>query len=141
MAGGRPTKFNQEIADSICETIATSSKGLRAICEQHGISTPTLLLWLKENEQFSIQYARAKEFQADFMADDIVSISDESPTINPTTGGVDSGMVAHNRLRIDARKWIAAKLLPKKYGEKLQQEITVSASPDIIIPGEETDDN
>jgi hypothetical protein len=27
------------------------------------------------------------------------------------------------RLRIDTRKWIASKLKPKKYGDKIEQEI------------------
>jgi hypothetical protein len=36
----------------------------------------------------------------------------------------DSTAVARNRLRVDARKWVAAKLLPKKYGDKVQQEVS-----------------
>ncbi len=38
-----------------------------------------------------------------------------------STGAVvDHEHIQRSRLRVDARKWIAAKLLPKRYGDKLQ---------------------
>ncbi|MGA4923469.1 hypothetical protein, partial [Bacillus subtilis] len=57
--------------------MSTSSKGLRTICSENDISTPTLLKWLSENEQFSIQYARAKELQADYLVEEMVEIADD----------------------------------------------------------------
>ena len=37
---------------------------------------------------------------------------------------IDGPSVSHAKLRIDTRKWAASKLKPKKFGEKIQQEIT-----------------
>ena len=119
---GRPTKFTQELADKICETISTSSKGLRTICSENDISTPTLLKWLSENEQFSIQYARAKELQADYLVEEMLSIADDSSsdTISTEFGEKENKeWVNRSRLKCDTRKWIASKLAPKKYSDKV----------------------
>ena len=35
-----------------------------------------------------------------------------------------SDMLEHRKLRIDARKWLAAKLLPKVYGDKLDVNVS-----------------
>jgi hypothetical protein len=78
----------------------------------------TLFRWLADDEVFREQYARAKEVQAELMADEIISIADGNDDVR---GNVD---VQRDRLRVDARKWVAAKLLPKKYGERVVQEIT-----------------
>lgn len=80
--------------------------------------------WLADSESFQQQYARAREEQADTLADEIVSISDEREGRAIVAGEevavvFDSTAVARNRLRVDARKWVASKLKPKKYGDKL----------------------
>lgn len=93
-------------------------------------SAPTFFKWLAANEGFAKQYARAREEQAEFFADEIKDIADEQPpTIRDREGeavGVrmDSAFVAWQRLRIDSRKWVASKLKPKTYGEKMVQEHT-----------------
>lgn len=81
----------------------------------------TVFRWLGEHEVFRSQYARAKEEAADALADDIVDIADQPPPLT-AMGTLDSAGVQHQRLRVDARKWIAAKLKPKKYGEKAEVE-------------------
>jgi hypothetical protein len=68
-------------------------------------------------------YARAREDQADTLADEIVGISDESAITAKVDGeevrfALDATAVARNRLRVDARKWVAAKLKPRKYGDR-----------------------
>ncbi len=68
--------------------------------------------------------SRAREAQAEIRADEIVDIADDAS--DDLTTDKDGKLVANNehiqrsRLRVDARKWIAAKLLPKRYGDKLQ---------------------
>lgn len=69
--------------------------------------------WLAEDEVFAAQYARAREEQADHYADEIVDIADR-----PDLKAEDK------RVRVDARKWVASKLKPKKYGDKVTQEHT-----------------
>jgi hypothetical protein len=126
MPAGRPTDYNQEIADKICEAIS-DGQSLREICKADDMPCKaTVFRWLGLHKEFSDQYARAREEQAEALADDIVAIADEEHFFtkgDDSDGGVevtfDSTAVARNRLRIDARKWVASKLKPKKYGDKI----------------------
>lgn len=77
----------------------------------------TVYRWLAKHEEFRNMYTHAREDQAETHADEIVKIADEAPP-NDMNGKTDSGYVAWQRNRIDARKWVAAKLKPKKYGDK-----------------------
>lgn len=131
------TTFTQEIADSICEQIADGFS-LREICAKEGMPhRATVFKWLADIKGFSDQYARAKEEQAECMADEIVAIADEAnTTIKHHDGGFtevtfDSVAVARNRLRIDARKWVASKLKPKKYGERIDVDANLNHSGSI----------
>lgn len=90
----------------------------------------TVFRWLAENELFRDNYARAREVQADVLADEILEIADEgrNDTYVDDEGRerTDYDVVARSKLRVDARKWIASKLLPKKYGERQQVDATVT---------------
>lgn len=122
--GGRPTKFTPELAEQICELLAIG-KPSREVCKEVGIADSALYRWLQKDGKFQEQYARARERQADFYVNEIIEIADELQ-IEATYKGEDvtldvsSSAVARNRLRVDSRKWIASKLAPKKYGDKLQ---------------------
>lgn len=95
--------------------------------------------WLDSNELFRNQYARARTEQAEYYASEIVEIADEHPTCTITleNGGiresVDGAGVQRNRLRVDARKWIACKLLPKVYGEKLMHSGPDGEGPAVFV--------
>lgn len=113
---GRPSKYSQQVADLICGLIATSNKGIHAICKKNKKlpSATTIVNWLADERysSFLAQYTRAREDQADFLAEDMMAIADR--------GGKDSiTKVNRDKLRIDTRKFIASKLKPKKYGDKL----------------------
>lgn len=125
---GRPTKFTQEMADTICELIADGIS-LRKICSCDDMpNKSTVFKWLIEKKGFSDQYARARETQADSLFDEILDIADEATfdTYTDKDGNVktDSEVIGRSKLRVDARKWMAGKLRPKVYGEKSTQEIT-----------------
>lgn len=121
---GRPSIYTHDLRERICSQIA-DGMSLRKICLQKDMPTVgTVCLWLAEDREFSEQYARAREAQAETMADEILDIADEIPPMNPTTGAYDSGAVNHQRLRIDSRKWVASKLKPKKYGDRLDLSST-----------------
>lgn len=128
---GRPSKYTDELGMTICEAIV-SGKAIRQVCDEVEIGVTTLFRWLDENEEFRQRYARSKDLQAELMADEIKSIADENPVCEvPTKSGdvftsTDRGGVERNRLRVDSRKWIASKLLPKRYGDKLAVEHDVS---------------
>jgi hypothetical protein len=126
---GRPTKYSEAIAKRICDEIANSSKGLAALCREieEFPDRRTIYNWLQENESFFRMYARAKSIQADYLAEEILEISDckygdekisKDGEIIP-----DNEFINRSRLRVDSRKWLASKLLPKIYGDKVQNEI------------------
>ena len=105
---------------------------LRVICRADDMpAKASVFRWLGLHKEFSDQYARAREEQAEALADEIVSIADEQEATVRTHDGMtevtfDSVAVARNRLRVDARKWVASKLKPKKYGDKLDIDQKVS---------------
>jgi hypothetical protein len=88
----------------------------------------TVFAWLGRHEEFAKQYARAKEESADALVEDMLAIADDG--LNDTyvdENGIERTMtdvIQRSKLRVDTRKWIASKLKPKKYGEKVQAEIT-----------------
>lgn len=107
-------ELTQELADDLC-THLSQGKSLRSWCEHIGRpSAATICRWLAEgrNAWFAEQYTRAREAQADAIFDEILDIADE------TKGGANED-VQSARVRIDARKWMAGKLRPKVYGEKV----------------------
>ncbi len=75
------------------------------------------------DDDLSTRYAMAKEQQAALLADEIITISDDSSEDALITEDgkriYNKEFVNRSRLRVDARKWVAAHLLPKKYGDKL----------------------
>jgi len=128
--GGRPTKYNHEFVTVFCERIA-QGESMRTICKDKNMpDDSTVCDWLGRHKEFAEQYARARERQADFYAEQIIEISDsgENDTYLDDEGNkrTDHDVIARSRLRVDARKWYASKLAPKKYGERLQTENTVT---------------
>lgn len=88
----------------------------------------TVLNWAVDlSHPFFPQYAHARDVQADTLADEIQDIADDgSNDYVMTQYGIkaDHEHIQRSRLRVDTRKWIASKLKPKRYGEKIQQEVT-----------------
>jgi hypothetical protein len=104
-------KYTVKIADHICKRLS-EGESLRAMCKDDDMPCQsTVFKWLAAEPAFAEQYARAREAQADCMADEIQEIADEVAN--------DATAVARNRLRVDARKWLASKMVPKKYGDTL----------------------
>jgi hypothetical protein len=125
----RPSEFSQERAADICGRIA-SGEPLVKICRDESMPhVATVYRWIAANEAFRDMYARAREDQADTLADEIQAIADEpmlgQKTTTKANGDVETvsgDMIEHRKLRVDARKWIAAKLKPRKYGEKIDHQ-------------------
>ena len=120
---GRPTDYSVELADTICERIA-DGESLRAICSEDDMpNKATVFRWLANDNKFSDQYAKARETQADSLFDEILTIADEreNDVIVKEDGTelTQHDVIQRARLRVDARKWMAGKLRPKVYGEKL----------------------
>lgn len=106
---GRPTKYKPETGDKLCEIIAEGGSASKA-CASVGIPMRTFYQWNRENEGFSAQLSRAREDQADTFADQMCDIAD------------DEEDVARAKLKIDARKWVAARMKPKSWGDRQSVE-------------------
>ena len=126
MAGrGAPSKRTPELEEALCELIATGSS-LVSACRECDVGLTTVFRWLSESPEFRDKYTRAREAQAEHYASEIVDIADEVEVQQVVTpDGVvdfklDATAVARNKLRVDARKWVASKLLPKKYGDRVE---------------------
>jgi len=145
MQTGRPEIYSPEIANRICHEIATTSKSLRTICLPDEMpSVGTVLKWLKEDKDgFLAQYELSKQEQADYLIEEMIDIADDGSNDFMTItgkGGQDyevenKEVTSRSRLRVDTRKWIASKLKPKKYGDKVTQEITGADGGPVQITG------
>lgn len=129
------------VADTICEKIA-EGRSLRSILKDEGMpASSTVFKALAADKAFAEQYARAREAQADALFDEILDIADESAhdTYTDDNGNerTDQEVVARSRIRIDARKWMAGKLRPKVYGDKLD----LNHSGRIALPREMSEED
>lgn len=126
------TTFTQEIADKICERLA-DGESLRSICLGDGMpSRSTIFLWLESSEEFRTKYARARGFQAETLVDEMQDIADDGQNDWMEKFGRDGKTLgwefnkeaaARSKLRLEQRRWFAEKLLPKKYGPKLDLNV------------------
>ena len=109
--------------------ISTTTKTIREICDELDIVPSMFTYALAKDEQFQVQYARARCLQADLMFDEILDIARRKSA--DSTEGMDK------RTEIDAIKWKLSKMLPKKYGDRTQvqlsgQDPTEAPAPIII---------
>lgn len=140
MKQGRPESWNEDIADSILAEIASSSKSLKTICKNKDYPcVATVLKWLRTNESFLVQYARAKQEQADYLVEEMLDIADDASNDFMTIVKGDASYEVENKewtsrskLRLEARKWIASKLKPKKYGDKVDITSDNKALPEAV---------
>lgn len=139
----RPSSFDDSKAETICAQLA-EGMSLREICRQDGMpDKATVMRWLHSNEGFRDQYARAKEIGIEAIAEDILDIADDASNDWMERRGSDGESagwqlngehVQRSRVRIDARKWLLSKLAPKKYGEKVQQELSGPNGASLAAP-------
>lgn len=114
-------------SDDLCDLIFNriiDGEALSRICADDDMPTRKMFYeWLKNDEQLQKKYALATEIRADKLAEDILQIADDgaNDTYLDEDGNsrTDHDVVARSRLRVDARKWLASKMAPKKYGDKL----------------------
>jgi hypothetical protein len=121
---GAPSRpYDEQIGDFICSALV-EGHALHVICKLKGVpSLDTVYKWLNNSPDFAEKYAQARAIQQDRSADEIIEIADTDA--DPQRA----------RNRIDARKWRASKLAPKKYGDRTD----VNLSGSISIPEEQLD--
>ncbi|ECX2215582.1 DNA packaging protein [Salmonella enterica] len=134
---GRPSDYTEELAEIICLRLA-EGESLRSVCRDDGMpSKQAVLRWLARNESFRAQYVRAKEEGAEAIAEELFDIADDGT--NDWMDKLDKDgeaigyqlngeHVQRSKLRIDTRKWYLSKIMPKKYGDRIQyeQKITIT---------------
>ncbi len=129
---GRPSLYSKELCDKICVELSSSSASLRSICDKEGMPhISSVMQWLNDNKEFSEQYARAREAQGSVLADEIIEIADATDNDNIVTeNGVipNTEWIARSKLKVDARKWLATKLAPKKFGDTSKVDVTIKKS-------------
>jgi hypothetical protein len=128
---GAPTTYNEHIATVICIRIAEGESLNRILKEQGMPAQSAVYEWLLRHPEFAEMYTRAREEQADTLADEIIDIADEQPeiiaVIDKRTGELiehklDGAFLQWQKNRIEARKWTAMKLKPRKYGDRVALE-------------------
>lgn len=114
----------QQIFDTICEKVINNRMSFNKAIEESPIVLSTFYIWIKENPSFEKSYNYAREIRSDILFEELIDIADTPEegvitTEKPTGIEIRRGdMEGHRRLKIDTRKWVVAKMNPKKYGEK-----------------------
>jgi hypothetical protein len=110
---GRPSLYSDEVAHKICEHLIQGKPLTPERTRKSGLPNPsTIFRWIEEREDFRERYVRAREFQAYVYADQTIDIADTEED------------AAKARNRIEIRKWHAAKMAPKTYGDLQRVEVT-----------------
>ena len=133
---GRTTDYTPELAKEICYAVSCSSHGIKQLCKlnKRWPSHDTIYRWLAMEKEFSDLYARAKRLQIEVIIDEILEIADDTSKDNVINedgkSTINHEHINRSRLKIDTRKWLAAKLCPRLYGDK--EELVSLKFPDDI---------
>jgi hypothetical protein len=116
------TKKGSEDRAKISKVVLSGmSSGLSCFkaCKAAGVPHSTFLSWVDQDSALADRYARAREDLIEHIATETIDIAD-APVGSTDNGSTDSGAVQKQRLQVDTRKWLLARLAPKKYGDKLE---------------------
>lgn len=130
---GRPTKYTEKLANDICELIGTG-KSLRSIARQDDMpAMSTIFAWLRDIKEFTEQYEKACKDRAEAQYEDLTEINEEAIQYAKTNDfNVQAVMTAY-KMKSDNMKWSMSKMIPKKYGDKLDMDHTTNGK-DLPIP-------
>jgi len=107
---GRPSKYTPELATEFCRRLALGEAVLQITNDPAMPSRETIYTWLKTRPDFLDIYTQARSQQADAYAEQVV------------IEAFNSHVAQIGKLRVDALKWAASKIAPKKYGDKVEIE-------------------
>lgn len=131
----RPTNYSEELAVVICTRLAEGEPLVKMCRDDEMPSTSTVYRWLASNDQFRSLYMLARQDQAHTMAAENVEIADDSSAdMYVDADGVrrpNPAAVNRSKLKFEARRWYASKLLPKVYGDRTE---IVGAEGEPLIP-------
>lgn len=143
---GRPTKYTKALGAIICSRIS-EGESLRSIVKDEKMpASSTIFRWLldKEYKEFWEQYEKARNIQAELMFEELLDIADDGfndymereNRDGSSYEVVNSEHIQRSRLRVDTRKWYLSKVLPKKFGDKLDLTTDGKKLPTPIYGGQ-----
>lgn len=109
--------------------LVADGKTIRQIATQYGVSAGSIIAWLTDTPERTEQYARARDAAADLFESEIIEVA---MAVSPESAPSD-------RVKIDALKWVAARRAPKRYSERLQQQIDHTSSDGSMSPAASQD--
>lgn len=124
---GAPTKRTATLEAEILRRVA-AGESTTAILQSLPLSWTAWCAWIDADDSLNERYVRAKEARAEHFAQEIIEIADESI-------GMDAAGVQACKLRVDTRKWVASKILPKQYGDRIQQQMLGSTGEPVEPSG------
>jgi hypothetical protein len=138
---GRPTIYTEELAAGICRRIAEGESLLR-ICEDADMpARSAVMAWAADDcHGFHEKYNRAKQIRCLLFADEILDIADDGRNDYYARDGGGDGETIHavnheninrSKLRVQARQWLAAKFMPRLYGDKV--DVTHAGAVDVNV--------
>jgi hypothetical protein len=121
---GRPVEWEEDnpVWEEVVSRMATG-KSLSSVLREPGMPPwATFNRMLRSNEQLRVAYDKAVQDRADKLADEIIELSD---AVMPEglKGPEASAWVQQKRLQVDARKWVASKLKPRTYGDRIDVSV------------------
>ena len=140
-SGGDPPRrrstFTEELAAEIVEAVSLHPRSLNWLCAHfpHWPSVSTIWNWRQDHPEFRNAFVEARRRLADELAFETLEISDDSSgdaRVIPRRDGselvvLDQEFVARSKLRVESRRWLAAKLAPEVYGDRL--DLTARVGP------------
>lgn len=122
---GRPTVFgiDNPCWQTICEQMSLGKSLSTAIKAEGMPSYHAVMLMIKSSPEFRVMYEKAIENRADRLAEEILELADEQMP-DGLEGPLASAWVQQKRMQVDARKWVASKLKPKVYGDRIDVAVT-----------------
>lgn len=132
-----PKRYTPEMGREICRQIM-EGRTLKKICEDPRMpSKRAIMYWLSDpaRADFRELYYYSRRVYSEILVDEIVTIADDTSNDwkekkdrhgNFLKMVPDNEAIQRSRLKIDTRKWLAAKLMPRIYGENkvMQHDVT-----------------
>lgn len=115
-----------ENADLICQMTA-SGWSVNQIAKELGCTEGAIRIWRAEDPIFRDKFNLAKQAQMDMFADELLEIADDGSNDWMERDGftvVNAEHIARSRLRVDTRKWLMAKMAPKRFGDRVEHDHT-----------------
>jgi len=133
--GAMAKAYSPRLFADLCARIADGAT-LPQACRAEGVTACSIVFrWMGKYPKAAEMYARAREARAELHAEEIIAISDDSSNDWMQIEGknvIDHEHIQRSKLRVDTRRWLLSKLVPKQYGDKMQVGGDPAGSPVVV---------